>query len=422
MLWYFSKSIIKMKLYTGDKIMKEYKAQPLDLMQYINTKYHEPFIHEFIEFESALDAKKFAAALDSLIKAFPLLKCRYDNGNNSFIENESVTGRDLLVTDDTADRTHLLTESLDSNERLIKFTLSKNMLVITVSHLVCDGSGFKKLIYLLCDFYNGKVGGDYSALMNRDFAQLTKRLKISAGMTSKMLFSMIGGYKNTQVYNKTENEQIHLAERYISSDIMAKVYAAAKKQGATLNDVFLTAYGRAIGKLYAKNKINIPCTVDLRKYADGETGIANLTGTYNLNVKIYESKTFAESLTAVNRAMNKQKQTKNDIAGPALLVSKYEKSPLNKFLSFYGGMNTGAYTDYTNLGKLDESKLKFDGTTVINAIGYSGLNKAPYFQIAVSSFKGETTVSSMFICGESERKKANLLMNAIVDEIQSFTV
>lgn len=31
--------------------MKKYNAQPLDLMQFINTKYHDPFIHEWIEFE-----------------------------------------------------------------------------------------------------------------------------------------------------------------------------------------------------------------------------------------------------------------------------------------------------------------------------------------------------------------------------------
>ncbi len=400
--------------------MKEYKVQPLDLMQYINTKYHEPFIHELIEFEGVLNTAKLTVALDSLIKVFPLLKCSYDSQRNVFVENDALTGKDLLVIDDTTNRTNLLTESLNSNERLIKLTLSNNLLVITVSHLVCDGSGFKKLIYLLCDFYNGKAGGDYSALMNREFSYLTENLKLKSGDTMKMLFSMIGGYKNTQVYGKGENEQIHVAERYISADIMAKVHAAAKKQGATLNDVFLTAYGRAIGKLYSKKKINIPCTVDLRKYAGGETGIANLTGTYNVNVKLSESKTFAESLTIVTRAMNKQKKSKNDIAGPTLLVSKYEKSRLEKFLKLYGGMNTSAYSDYTNLGKLDESKLKFDGTTVVNAVGYSGLNKAPCFQIAVSSFKGETTISSMFVCGESERKKAELLMNAIVEEIKSF--
>ena len=400
--------------------MKEYKVQPLDLMQYINTKYHEPFIHELIEFGSALDVRRLAAALDRLIEVFPLLKCRYDEKNNKFVENAALTGKDLIVIDDTANKISLLTELLNSNERLIKLTLSKNFLIITVSHLLCDGSGFKKLIYLLCNFYNGKVDGDYCALMNRKFSQLTENMKLGMGDTMKMLFSMLGGYKNTQVYEKSTNGQIHVVERSISPEIMSNIHAKAKAQGATLNDVFLTAYGRAIGKLYSKKKINIPCTVDLRKYADGETGIANLTGTYNLNVKLPTSKTFAESLNVVSRAMCKQKQTKNDIAGPTLLVSKYEKSSLEKFLKLYGGMNTSAYTDYTNLGKLDESKLKFDGTTVVNAVGYSGLNKAPCFQIAVSSFKGKTTISSIFVCGESEYKKADLIMNTIIDEIKLF--
>ena len=33
--------------------MKKYNVQPLDLMQFINTKYHEPFIHELLEFEGS---------------------------------------------------------------------------------------------------------------------------------------------------------------------------------------------------------------------------------------------------------------------------------------------------------------------------------------------------------------------------------
>lgn len=54
--------------------------------------------------------------------------------------------------------------------------------------------------------------------------------------------------------------------------------------------------------------------------------------------------------------MQKQKRTKNDIAGPLLLVSKYEKSSLEQFLNLYGGMETSASADYTNLGILDDKK------------------------------------------------------------------
>ena len=74
-------------------------------------------------------------------------------------------------------------------------------------------------------------------------------------------------------------------------------------------------------------------------------------------------------------------------------------------------MDTSAFTDYTNLGVLDDKRLSFQGTTVKNAVGYSGLNKAPCFQIAVSS---------LFRCGENEKEKADQLMEAIVSELQTF--
>ena len=109
---------------------------------------------------------------------------------------------------------------------------------------------------------------------------------------------------------------------------MSKVHALEKKQGATLNDVFHTAYARAIGKRFDLEKINIPCTVDLRKYATGKTGIANLTGSYNFNIKFKNSENFGATLSTASAIMQKQKKTKNDIAGPMSLVSQYEKSTL----------------------------------------------------------------------------------------------
>lgn len=305
-------------------------------------------------------------------------------------------------------------------QSLIQLTISKNILIITISHMICDGSGFKQLIYLLCELYNGNYSDDLGYLMNREFSQLTKELTGTTAITLKMLISMMGNYKSKPVYGKSDHEEVYVLERTIQRDIMSKVHDSAKKQGATLNDVFLTAYARALWKLYGLRKINIPCTVDLRKYAKSKTGIANLTGTYNLNIKMRENAAFSETLTDASAIIKKQKKTKNDIAGPMLLVSKYEKSSLEQFLKLYGSMDTSASADYTNLGILDAKKLVFDGATLKNAIGYSGLNKAPSFQIAVSSFMGETTITSLVRCGTEEKEKASLILDTIVKEIKSF--
>lgn len=123
--------------------MEQYKVQPLDLMQYINTKYHEPFIHARIELEGCLDSGRLAESLDTLIRVFPLLKCRYDKKANKFAELENLTGTDLLRTADSANKAGLLTQSLDMDERMIQLTISGSALYITISHLLCDGGGFK---------------------------------------------------------------------------------------------------------------------------------------------------------------------------------------------------------------------------------------------------------------------------------------
>lgn len=400
--------------------MKTYPVQPLDLMQFINTKYHDPFIHTLLEFEDRLDAEALVRAVDRLAAAFPLLKCRYDKESNTFVENEHCSGRDLLRIDDAADRAFLLTEALDTDKKLVQLTLSNNILVITISHMLCDGSGFKQLLYLLCSIYNGGGCEAPGYLMHRAFSQLTEGLTGTTAITLKMLISMAGNYKSKPVYAKADREGSYVIERRISREVMSRAHSLAKKQGATLNDVFLTAYAKALKKLYGLEKINIPCTVDLRKYTKAKPGIANLTGTYNLNIKMKDGAGFGETLAAVSARMQKQKKTKNDIAGPMLLVSKYESSTLAQFLKLYGGMETSASADYTNLGVLDDSKLVFNGTALNNAVGYSGLNKAPSFQAAVSSFRGETTVTSLVRCGEEEKGKVDRILDAIVGEIEAF--
>lgn len=398
--------------------MRQYKVQPLDLMQYINTKYHEPFIHEYIEFDRQIDGDRLAEAIDRLMEIFPLLGCGYDKERNVYMEN-GLTALDLLAEDDGAEIDGLLSETPDIGRRSIKFTLCGNALVITVSHMLCDGVGFKQLIYSLCSLYNGK-SAENTAIMDREFSQLLTGFSGGAGATAKMLLGMLGGYKNGKVYEREDGVSVRIVRRTLDADVMERAHTAAKLRGATLNDLFLAAYARAVAQLCGRSRINIPCTSDLRKYSNGRTGIGNFTGSYNLNVKIARGESFSDSLKKVSDKMKKQKSTQNDIAGPALLVSKYGHTSLEKFKKLYGGMNTGAYTDYTNLGIIDDKRLVFDGANVVNAVGYSGLNKAPCFQLAVSSFKGATTFSSIIKCGDAAYKTAERLTEEIASEIAFF--
>ena len=116
-----------------------------------------------------------------------------------------------------------------------------------------------------------------------------------------------------------------------------------------------------------------------------------LTGSYNCNIAIREGEPFEETLTKVSKTMSQLKQTRNDLAGPALLVRKYRRSSLPKFLKLYGNMPTQSFTEYTNTGKIDADRLRFDGCETKNFTLFSCNSYAPNLQLCVSSFRGATT-------------------------------
>lgn len=209
--------------------MQTFATQPLDLMQFINTKYHEPFIHVRIDLEKSLDVPRLIAALDRLTQAFPLLRCCYDSQKNIFVEQENLTGKDLLRIDAQGDKDTLLTESLDMRKQLLQLTLVQDTLHITLSHMVCDGSGMKQLLYLLCDLYNGASSKDWQDLMVRDFSQLTTGLSGNSG-TIPMLLAMLGNYKNHVIYAKAPEQHAYVVERIVSKDTLDTIHTLAKNR------------------------------------------------------------------------------------------------------------------------------------------------------------------------------------------------
>ena len=116
--------------------MKNFDVQPLDLMQFINTKYHEPFIHAVIEFDGKIDENRLAGAIKRLTSLFPLLRCVYDEKQNKYVENEHLQDGDFFKVVQNINKDEVLTESLDMTKQLVLFTLSKNTLYITISHLL----------------------------------------------------------------------------------------------------------------------------------------------------------------------------------------------------------------------------------------------------------------------------------------------
>lgn len=399
--------------------MKTYQAQPLDLMQYINRTSREPHISVRITLKEVINVERLIYSVDELLNRFPILKCGYEPDKNLFVEISDFSSKQVIVGD-TAENVmpERYLESLDIRKQLIRIAVSGKNLYITVSHMVCDGSSFKSLVYILCDIYNGKSVPATETLMKRDFTEYFTET-VTPEKKAEMLATIYSGYENPQLLCLDDSEALHIAEYQLEKDTMTSIHNRAKKEGATLNDVFLATYAKVIHQISGAVNLEIPVTSDLRKHTQGAEGICNLTGNYNLYLKVQEEP-FSQTLHSVSVKMQKLKAGQNDIIGPGLLVERYKNAELSYFIAKYEKMGTAPYVSFTNLGILDDERLSFGDNEVTDANIYSVVQKTPYFQMAVSSFRGSTTVSCLVRGGDGTAESVRTMIKALVEHLETF--
>lgn len=226
--------------------MKTYQAQPLDLMQYVNRASREPHISAKVMLREPINIKRLIHATDELFNRFPILKCSYEPEKNQFSEISNFSSMQVIVGGPAEDvRPEQYLELLDIRSRLTRIAVSGKNLYITVSHMVCDGSSFKSLVYMLCDIYNGKPVPATAALMKRDFTEYFGA-SITPEAKTEMLAGIQTGYDNPQILDQAEVEALHKVECRLNHDTMASIHQRARAEGVTLNDVFLTACVKTI--------------------------------------------------------------------------------------------------------------------------------------------------------------------------------
>ena len=118
------------------------------------------------------------------------------------------------------------------------------MLVIGMSHLLADGSGFLQYLYLLCHLYNGRKL-PYTLKNRRDIAYLLKEVHIS-GPTEQTRNGKKVSLRPIRSYSTEKN--YYCLKEIITSDELNIIRKMAKQYGATLNDVFISAYARILAK------------------------------------------------------------------------------------------------------------------------------------------------------------------------------
>jgi len=212
----------------------------------------------------------------------------------------------------------------------------------------------------------------------------------------------------------------------IDADTMSAARRRAKGDGATANDLLLTAVYRAYAQMPQVDS-NAPMSVmsmmDLRRHCDdGESdGLCNMSGTFPTKLSNGVQGSFSDTLAEVAAQTRTAKE--NPLAGMdgmPLIHGAVRTMPMKVLLLIAGKIYGSFSLGLTNLGNIDCKTLAMGDMAPTEGLFGGPLKKKPGMQVSAASFDG---VCSLCIAGNYNAEDVKLLdafLNKIAAEILTY--
>lgn len=387
------------------------KAEAFDVMQYYYNRAQEPLVRCLVRLVGHVDEAALRRAVEQSAKALPILFCRFDVSKRqprwvpagySALNAVCVVDADGKGPGFAASL--LASASIDiCGEPLIKIVIVRRKesdeLCIVMSHLACDGGGFKEYLYLLCELYS-KCRNDsgYCA----ELMPSPRGLKeLASGFTLAQKRLILSQHKEiSKAYTipvvslRWDPGSPFITEHAIAAERFEGIRARAKALHATVNDLLLTAYLRVLCNETRERALALPCPVDLRKYLPGGgMQLCNLTANLMCRAEIAPGETFAETARKVSEAMAREKESTACLIGPLRLRYIYPFISFKAFGKNFDKLFRIPVTSFTNLGVIDSTRFRLEGAAVSGVYLTGAIKRKPYFQVAASTFGGCCTLT-----------------------------
>ncbi len=380
------------------------KCESLDFVEAAHCNKVYPLMYCRMVLQGHFNIDKLKSAVHLSSQYVPEILYTYDFKRGRFVNQGLTTDNAVIITcfdDETALRWDL------SKNTQLQIAICKeeqqNTIIIGMSHILTDGTGFLQYLCLLASLYNGNPPG--SKLQNaRDISPILKDIRVQSP-TEQTKYGRRIEVAPLRPHNN--GTQFFCLNSTIAPNDLTAIHVNAKKSGATLNHAFIAAYARVIARLQNTDKIVLPCPADLRRFQPEQDNltVANMTGIYKkIIVEINPRHTFSETLSQVCIEMNLQKDRCRCFAGMRLLNVAFHKTPRFVLKKAIRAGYPLLPVSYTNMGIINHEKLYFQDCSIKKCYLTGTYRLPPDFQLSISTFRNTCTLNCTLIgeaCDES---------------------
>jgi len=293
--------------------------------------------------------------------------------------------------------------------------------------MVCDAAGFKEYLYFLCKIYSGLMADPAyrPTALSGDRSMRVGLKRFGRGVKFKSLFSQ------SKENNRSGDRRFPLSDggetrpfiltRKLGRERTAALMDYCRAKGATLNDVVLTAYYRCLFQRLALSpgtELGIPVMVDMRRYlgeGEGHKSLTNLSSTVIARLRYKHEEDFENTLGRVKATMDEKKGSEIGLNGFIKLNLTYRIFGDRIANCLLRSSLKNPLICMTNVGILDSARISFGDRRPRDAFLCGSIKYKPHFQLAMSSYEGELTLSTNLYGSAGDRDR----ILSFFDEIEA---
>lgn len=314
-----------------------------------------------------------------------------------------------------------------------------DMLVVKLSHLCSDGAGVKEYINLLGAIYTHlSLGGSKDQII-KEFGEGNESFRDQSHVFKYAGISDVkSAYRPNQEQQASlwsfpsqpnKNKSPKMSVGRLSREQTLCLTKWTKAQQATLNDVIMTAYFRALSHftVYAEPRTAekmIGLTIDLRRYLPNYTtgAICNLSGMEMPVIKMEDGESFNQTLVRVKQSMDKikgQNPGLSSAAGMEILAGMKLSTVKEMYNQQYEqAVQMGmALPLMTNFGVIADEPIQFGEIQAEDGYMTSPIMYAPFFSMGASTYNGRLTFTIGYHAPDISKEKVDKFLECVINQL-----
>ncbi|HDR7437166.1 TPA: condensation protein [Bacillus anthracis] len=431
---------------------RKYSVTPQDRMNYLLGLYSaDQQINAVLYFPIGISKKILEQSVKITLQLQPVLNSRFvENDIPYWEERSSCTNSPICLFAEGNDQEleimaiDFIKEPGDRIQgpmvqtKLLRGTTT-DMLVVKLSHLCSDGAGVKEYINLLGAIYTRLSLGQSKDQIIKEFGDGNESFRDQLPVFKYTGISDVkSAYRPNQEIQTSlwsfpsqpnKNTFPKMSVRRLSHDQTLRLTQWTKAQQATLNDVIMTAYFRALSRftVYAEPRTAekmIGLTIDLRRYLPNYTtgAICNLSGMEMPVIKMEDDEPFNQTLVRVKQSMDKIKSQNPGLSSAAgmEILAGMKLSEVKEIYNqqYEKALQMGmALPLLTNFGVIADEPIKFGKIQAEDGYMTSPIMYAPFFSMGASFYNGKLTFTIGYHTPDTSKEKVNKFLESVVNQL-----